>query len=398
MSMKIGRRSLLKGTAIAGAAVAAAAASSFPAPAISQGTRQLKMVTTWPKNFPGLGTGAQRLADRITNGTEGRIEVKLFAAGELVPPFESFDAVSQGTADMYHAAEYYWQGKSKAFNFFATVPFGLTASEVDAWIYHSGGQALWDELGAEFNLKPLMAGNTGVQWGGWFNKEMNSVEDYKGLKMRMPGLGGEVLRRLGAAAVALPGGEIFPALQSGTIDATEWVGPWNDLAFGFYKITKYYYWPGFHEPGTILSFGINKGVWDSLSASDQSLIETAAAAENSYVLAEFNGAQQRCAGHAHQRARRRGAAGVERDAERARRGIGDRGRRGRRRGRHHPTCLRKLDRLPQEGAGLRQAFQPGLREREASSVLLRQLDAYSGRAVQARPEPCRRDGIGPALP
>jgi TRAP-type mannitol/chloroaromatic compound transport system substrate-binding protein len=288
MSMKIGRRSLLKGTAIAGAAVAAAAASSFPAPAISQGTRQLKMVTTWPKNFPGLGTGAQRLADRITNGTEGRIEVKLFAAGELVPPFESFDAVSQGTADMYHAAEYYWQGKSKAFNFFATVPFGLTASEVDAWIYHSGGQALWDELGADFNLKPLMAGNTGVQWGGWFNKEMNSVEDYKGLKMRMPGLGGEVLRRVGANALLLPGGEIYPALEAGTIDATEWVGPWNDLAFGFYKITKYYYWPGFHEPGTILSFGINKEVWDSLSASDQSLFQTAAAAENSYVLAEFN--------------------------------------------------------------------------------------------------------------
>jgi TRAP-type mannitol/chloroaromatic compound transport system substrate-binding protein len=288
MSTKIGRRSLLKGTAIAGAAVAAAAVSSFPAPAIAQGTRQLKMVTTWPKNFPGLGTGAQRLADRITNGTEGRIEVKLFAAGELVPPFESFDAVSQGTADMYHAAEYYWQGKSKAFNFFATVPFGLTASEIDAWIYHSGGQALWDELSADFNLKPLMAGNTGVQWGGWFNKEMNSVEDYKGLKMRMPGLGGEVLRRVGANALLLPGGEIYPALEAGTIDATEWVGPWNDLAFGFYKITKYYYWPGFHEPGTILSLGINRGVWESLSAADQSLIESCAAADNATMLAEFN--------------------------------------------------------------------------------------------------------------
>ena len=288
MSTKIGRRTLLKGTALAGAAAAAAAASSFPAPAIAQGARELKMVTTWPKNFPGLGTGAQRLADRITNGTDGRITVKLFAAGELVPPFESFDAVSQGTADMYHAAEYYWQGKSKAFNFFATVPFGLTATEVNAWIHHSGGQALWDELGADFNLKPLMAGNTGVQWGGWFNKEINSLEDFKGLKMRMPGLGGEVLRRLGAAAVALPGGEIFPALQAGTIDATEWVGPWNDLAFGFYKMTKYYYWPGFHEPGTILSCGINRGVWESLSAADQSLIESCCAADNATMLAEFN--------------------------------------------------------------------------------------------------------------
>ena len=282
------------------------------------------MVTTWPKNFPGLGTGAQRLADRITNGTEGRIEVKLFSAGELVPPFESFDAVSQGTADMYHAAEYYWQGKSKAFNFFATVPFGLTASEVDAWIYHSGGQALWDELSADFNLKPLMAGNTGVQWGGWFNKEINSIEDFKGLKMRMPGLGGEVLRRLGAAAVALPGGEIFPALQAGTIDATEWVGPWNDLAFGFYKITKYYYWPGFHEPGTILSLGINKDVWESLSASDQSLIETCRRRGEQLRAGRVQRAQQRRAGHAHQRARRPGAADVGRGAERAGRCLGAR--------------------------------------------------------------------------
>jgi TRAP-type mannitol/chloroaromatic compound transport system substrate-binding protein len=288
MSTKIGRRSLLKGTAIAGAAVAAAAASSFPAPAIAQGKRQLKLATSWPKLFPGLGTGAQRLADRITNATDGRIEVKHYGGGELVPPLGCFDAVSEGAADLYHSAEYYWQGKSKAFNFFATVPFGLTADEVNAWIYHAGGQELWDELGADFNVKPLMAGNTGVQWGGWFNKEMNSVEDYKGLKMRMPGLGGEVLRRVGANALLLPGGEIYPALEAGTIDATEWVGPWNDLAFGFYKITKYYYWPGFHEPGTILSFGINKEVWDSLSASDQGLFETAAAAENSYVLAEFN--------------------------------------------------------------------------------------------------------------
>ena len=343
------------------------------------------MVTTWPKNFPGLGTGAQRLADRITSGTEGRIEVKLFAAGELVPPFESFDAVSQGTADMYHAAEYYWQGKSKAFNFFATVPFGLTASEVDAWIYHAGGQELWDELGADFNLKPLMAGNTGVQWGGWFNKEMNSVEDFKGLKMRMPGLGGEVLRRVGATAIALPGGEIFPALQSGTIDATEWVGPWNDLAFGFYKITKYYYWPGFHEPGTVLSFGINKEVWESLSASDQSLFQTAAAAENSYVLAEFNArnsdALETLINEHGVQVRRVSDEMLNALGEASGQVVAEVGAEGR----PHTARLRELDRLPQEGARLRQALEPGLREREASSVLLRQLDAYSGRAVQARP-------------
>ena len=281
------RRKFLKKAGVVGAAAAASAASGFAAPAIAQGIKEVKMVTTWPKNFPGLGTAAERLATRITLGSEGKLQVKVFAAGELVPPFESFDAVSQGNAEMYHGAEYYWQGKSKAFNFFAAVPFGLTATEMNAWVYHGGGQELWDELGAEFDLKPFMAANTGVQMGGWFAKEVNTLDDYKGLKFRMPGIGGEVLRRLGAAVVNLPGGEIFPALQSGAIDGTEWVGPWNDLAFGFYKVVNYYYWPGFHEPGTVLSVGFNKGFWDGLSGEHQALIESACAAENAFSLAEF---------------------------------------------------------------------------------------------------------------
>ena len=280
------RRQFIKSAAAAG--VAGAASTALATPALAQGMRELKMVTTWPKNFPGLGTGAQRLADSITAASGGKITVKLFAAGELVPPFESFDAVSNGTADMYHSAEYYWQGKNKAFNFFTAVPFGFTANEIDAWLNYGGGQEVWDELSAGFNLKSFAAGNTGVQMGGWFNKEVNSLEDYKGLKIRMPGLGGEVLRRIGAAAVTLPGGEIFPALQSGAIDATEWVGPWNDLAFGFYKITKYYYWPGFHEPGSTLACGINKGVWDSFSAADQAMIEACCHAENNRSYSEFN--------------------------------------------------------------------------------------------------------------
>ncbi|SLN44400.1 TRAP transporter substrate-binding protein [Oceanibacterium hippocampi] len=282
------RRSFIKGASVAGAAVAATAAANLPAPALAQGKRELKMVTTWPKNFPGLGTGAQRVADRITKSSDGRITVKVFAAGELVPPFESFDAVSSGTADMYHAADYYWQGKSTAFNFFTAVPFGFLANELDAWVNFGGGQELWDELAGDFGLKSLMAGNTGVQWGGWLNKEINSVEDLKGLKFRMPGLGGEVLRKLGASVVALPGGEIFPALQSGAIDGTEWVGPWNDLAFGFYKVAKYYYWPGYHEPGSGLALGMSKKVWESFSPADQALVENAAAAENNYMYSEFN--------------------------------------------------------------------------------------------------------------
>lgn len=282
------RRDFLKGATIAAGAAGLAAASAFPTPAISQGMRELKLVTTWPKNFPGLGTGAQRFADAVTRVTGGKLTVKLFAAGELVPPFESFDAVSSGTADMYHAAEYYWQGKHKAFNFFTAVPYGFIAPEIDSWINWGGGQELWDELSAGFNLKSLPCGNTGVQMGGWFNKEIKSVEDLKGLKIRMPGLGGEVLRQLGAAAVTLPGGEITPALQSGAIDATEWVGPWNDLAFGFYKYTKYYYWPGFHEPGSTLAVGINKGVWDSFTTEEKAIVTACAHQENSLQYAEYN--------------------------------------------------------------------------------------------------------------
>ena len=279
------RRGFLKA---AGLGTAAVAASTFAAPAIAEGHRELRMVTTWGKNFPGLGTGAQRFADRIGKATDGKLTIKLFAGGELVPPFECHDAVSSGAADMYHAAEYYWQGKHKAYSFFAAVPFGFTASEIDSWIMFGGGQELWDELGDRFGIKHLPCGNTGVQWGGWFNKEINSLDDMKGLKMRMPGLGGEVLRRIGASSISLPGGEIFPALQAGTIDATEFVGPWNDLAFGFYKVAKYYYWPGWHEPGTTLSMGINKDVWSSLSKSEQEIVTSSAYTENNMLLAEFN--------------------------------------------------------------------------------------------------------------
>ncbi|MBL4693062.1 MAG: TRAP transporter substrate-binding protein [Magnetovibrio sp.] len=296
------RRDFVKGAALAAAGAGALAlgacgnkeekqkveAKTPEAPAVAKQIRVLKMVTTWPKDFPGLGTGAQRLADNITAMSGGSLTVKLYASGELVPAMESFDAVSGGNADMYHGAEYYWQGKHTAFNFFTAVPFGLTADEMDAWTNYGGGQALWDELAAGFNIKPFAAGNTGVQMGGWFNKEINKIEDYKGLKIRMPGLGGEVIRQIGGSAVTLPGSEIFPSLQSGAIDATEWVGPWNDLAQGFYKITKYYYYPGFHEPGSTLSCGMNKDVWDGLSKDHQAIVASACMAENNRMLSEYN--------------------------------------------------------------------------------------------------------------
>jgi TRAP-type mannitol/chloroaromatic compound transport system substrate-binding protein len=273
---------------VAGAGIgAAAAASAFPRPAIAQGVRELKMVTTWPKTLPGLASGAERVAQSITALSGERLTVKVFGAGELVGAFESFDAVSSGLADMYHASEIAWDSRSAAFPYFCNVPFGFTAAEIDSWVYFGGGQALWDELSAGFGLKPFLCGNTGPQMGGWFTKEISSIDSYKGLRYRMPGLGGEVLRRLGAVVVNLPGGEIIPSLRSGAIDASEFVGPWNDMALGLHKAAKYYYYPGFHEPGAALSLAVNKKLWDGLGTTERNVVETAAAAENNRSLAEF---------------------------------------------------------------------------------------------------------------
>jgi len=250
-------------------------------------THRWKMVTAWPKNMPGLGVGAERCAERITRLSEGELTVKVFAAGELVPAFECFDAVSGGVAELSHAAAYYWQGKSKAANFFASVPFGLTAAEQTGWVRYGGGQELWDELYKKFGLKAFIAGNSGAQMGGWFNRKIRSVEDFQGLKMRMPGLGAEVLRRVGAAAVNISGTELFAALQTGAIDATEWIGPWNDVAFGFHKIAKYYYGPGFHEPGTTLELMVNLEKYEALPQHLQDIIQAACQMENDEMLAEY---------------------------------------------------------------------------------------------------------------
>jgi TRAP-type mannitol/chloroaromatic compound transport system substrate-binding protein len=253
----------------------------------SKKTLQWKMVTTWPKNFPGLGTGAEYLAQAINEMSGGRLKVKVYGAGELVPAFEIFDFVASGGAQMGHGGAYYWKGKSEAFQFFATVPFGLTANEINAWIYHGGGLELWREAYEPFGLVPMPAGNTTVQMAGWFNKQINSIEDLKGLKMRIPGLGGEVLERAGGTPVSLPGGELFTSLQTGAIDATEWVGPYNDLAFGLYKAAKYYYYPGWHEPGTILECFINKEAYESLPEDLRIIVDNAARVANHNMQLEY---------------------------------------------------------------------------------------------------------------
>ena len=257
------------------------------APVTTQETIEWKMVTTWPKNFPGLGTGANYLAELIGQMSGGRLKVKVYGAKELVPAFEIFDAVSSGTAEMGHGAAYYWKGKSEAAQFFAAVPFGLTAQEMNAWLYHGGGMELWKEVYEPFDLIPMAAGNTGVQMGGWFNREINTVADLEGLKMRIPGLGGEVLKRAGGTPVSLPGGEIFTSLQSGAIDATEWVGPYNDLAFGLYKAAKHYYYPGWHEPGTTLECFVSKKALEALPADLQTIVINASRVANQDMLAEY---------------------------------------------------------------------------------------------------------------
>ncbi|MBI4183789.1 MAG: TRAP transporter substrate-binding protein [Proteobacteria bacterium] len=274
-------------TRAAGGGAAALAASSFPKPAVAQGVREWRMVTTWPENFPGLGTGANLLAKFITEGSEGRLKVKVFGAGKIVPAFEAMDAVGNGTVEMGHGAPYYWKGKANASQFLSGIPFGFTAQEQNAWYQYGGGQQLADRIYKELGCKFFVSGNTGCQMGGWFNKEINSAADLKGLKMRIPGLGGEVVKAAGGTPVNLAGGDIAPALQSGAIDATEWVGPYNDLAFGFYKNAKYYYYPGWHEPSGVLDNFVNLKAWESLPADLKALVEAANAAANLIVLDEF---------------------------------------------------------------------------------------------------------------
>jgi TRAP-type mannitol/chloroaromatic compound transport system substrate-binding protein len=246
------------------------------------------MVTSWPPNFPGHGVSASRLARRLEELSGGRITVDVFAAGELVPAFEVLDAVSRGTIELGHSGPIYWRGKIPAAQLFGSVPFGMSPDVFNGWIFHGGGMELWREAYAIQNITPFLAGNTGAQMGGWFNREINSLADLRGLKMRIPGLGGEVMRRAGVLPVNLPGSEIFTALQTGAIDATEWVGPYNDMAFGLHQAADYYYYPGWQEPSGALELLVSTPAFESLSPELQHIVETACIAENSYVLAEFN--------------------------------------------------------------------------------------------------------------
>ncbi len=279
------RRKFLKGAALG---AGAAASTSLAAPAIAQSRRELVIVSTWGRDFPGLGTSAQRLAERITEVSEGKIVTEYYASGERVGAFDAFDHVASGEAQAYIGADYYWKGKHPGLAFYTSVPFGLTYTERAAWLKFKDGQQLWDELSGEFNLKSLPCGCTGCQMGGWFNKEMESADDFKGLKMRIPGLGGDVLAKLGASPVSLPGTQIYENLVSGAIDATEWVGPWNDYFLKFYEAAKYYYYPGMHEPGGNIAFGFNKDWWEGLSDWEKAVLESCSYEEYANQMDETN--------------------------------------------------------------------------------------------------------------
>lgn len=248
---------------------------------------QWKMVTTWPPGFPVLGEGCDLFAQWVEEMSGGRMKIKVYGGGELVPALQAFDTVKSGAADMGSGSAYYWAGKSAAAQFFATVPFGMNAQQMNAWINNGGGLELWKELYADFNLIPMTGGNTGVQMGGWYNREINTMADLKGLKMRMPGLGGKVLERAGGAPVLLAGGEIYTGLERGVIDATEWIGPYHDYKMGFHKIAKYYYYPGWHEPGTVLELFFNKEKYEALPKDLQVILQSAGLRLNHWMLSEF---------------------------------------------------------------------------------------------------------------
>ncbi len=281
------RRDLLKKGAVAGAAVAASVVGTSSSAVASGKKYRWRMVTAWPPAFPILQTGAERFAKRVGELTGGRLTIQVYAGGELVPPLGVFDAVSSGSVQCGHSAAYYWAGKCNAAQWFTSIPFGMDAQGMNDWFYFGNGLKLWEEVYSNFNLVPRPAGNTGVQMGGWFNKKINSMADFKGVKMRMPGIGGKVLAKAGGAVVLLPGGEIYTSLERGVIDATEWVGPCHDIRMGFYKVAKYYYYPGWHEPGSTLEFIMNKKAYDALPSDLKAALDTAAAELNVQMLSEF---------------------------------------------------------------------------------------------------------------
>ena len=280
----MGRRAFIKNAGIV------TAASTLAAPAIAQALPSIKwrLASSFPKALDTIYQAAEDMAKRVKAATEGRFEIRVFAGGEIVPPFGVLDAVQNATVEMCHTASYYFVGKNKTFAFDTALPFGLNTRQQNAWTYFGGGMALLRDFYREFNVINFPGGNTGTQMGGWFRKEIKGLDDLKGLKIRIPGIGGEIFSRLGAVPQAIPGGDIYPALEKGTIDAAEWVGPYDDEKLGFYKVAPNYYYPGWWEPGPNFSFMINAKEWEKLPQAYKDILEAACAEANIRMTAEYD--------------------------------------------------------------------------------------------------------------
>jgi TRAP-type mannitol/chloroaromatic compound transport system substrate-binding protein len=282
----IKRRKFFAAAATAGVG----AASTIAAPALAQApqTVRWRLASSFPKSLDTIYGGGELFAERVNKLTDGKFLIRVFAGGEIVPPFSVVDAVQQATIEICHTASYYFVGKDLTFAFGTSLPHGLNAREQNAWMYHGGGQALLDEFYANYNMISFPGGNTGAQMGGWFRNELNTVADMRGLKMRIPGIGGQVWARLGAVPQAIPGGDIYPSLERGTIDAAEWVGPYDDEKLGFYRIAKHYYYPGWWEPGPAIHFFINKDKWNALPGLYKEAVASAAREANMDMLAHYD--------------------------------------------------------------------------------------------------------------
>ncbi len=282
------RRTFLKQATIGTAAVAATL--TVGAPAVIASTKKIRWKATsfWNPKVKIMFDGVKDFCQNVKEMSDGQLDIKMYGGGELVPPFGAFDAVSQGTVEMGTGSPYFWAGKSTAFNWFGSIPFGMNAQSINAWFYEGNGMALMSELYDRFNLVPLVVGNSGVQMGGWYRKKINSIEDFKGLKMRIGSIAGKVLSEIGVTTVMLPPAEIFPSLERGVVDAAEFVGPVHDILLGLHKVAPYYYTPGWHEPGPVLDVFFNKKAYNELPKHLQKILQVAAADINIKTLAAFD--------------------------------------------------------------------------------------------------------------
>ncbi len=281
------RRTFLKRLSL-GSAAAAIGSSLRASRSWARGASvQWRMATSWPKGFPILQIGAQRFADLVETMSEGRMRIQVFAANEKVHPLKVHESVSKQVVECGSTTAFYWAKKVPAAQWFTSVPFGMKAQDINTWYYEAGGRELWEEIYADYDLVPMLGGNTGIQMGGWFNREIRQPEDFAGLRLRMPGLGGQVVARLGADVVLLPAGEIIQALKDNKIDAAEWVGPYHDTLMGFPDVAKYYYAPGWQEPGAIVELIVNRTAYLKLPKSLQHIVRNAAAEINHHSFCAF---------------------------------------------------------------------------------------------------------------